>query len=185
MDYKQIGVILLVVVMVLLARQWGKHRGQSSRSARMMKKYATITEEVFDSIPPEELVEAMVCRVLAACADDPRPDPVKALAELSHPYTVVYSTWAVCKELVRGDFAALMTTPTKELVEPAREAMTVMGAIRCAAALEAMRTAYADGVEDAEAMAEYHRAVTAETPLSLCEEYIRDRREEFLDKTAE
>lgn len=181
MDFKQIGLIALVAVMALLVQKWGKNVGKGTRSARLMKKYAVMTGEVFDGIPQDELVEAMVCRVLAQAAEDRRPDPVKTLADMSHAYTVVYSTWAVCKELAAGDFAALMSTPTKELVEPAREAMQALGAADCAAALEAMRTAYAEGREDAEAEGAYRLAVAKETPLSLCEEYIRDHREEFLD----
>jgi hypothetical protein len=180
-DFKQLGLVALVAALAILVQKWGRSVGKSSRSARLMKKYAVITAEVFDGIPQDELVEAMVCRVLSEAAAARRPDPVKTLAGLSHPYTVVYSTWAGCKELAAGDFAALMSTPTKELVEPAREAMQTIGAPECAAALEAMRAAYAEGREDAEAAKTYRLAVAKETPLSLCEEYIRDHREEFLD----
>ena len=180
-DYKQIGLLVLVAVLVLLASRLGKRFGQESRSARLMKKYACMTAEVFDGIPEDERVTAMVCHVLSVAAKTRRPHVVKVLASVSHGYTVVYSVWAVCNELARGDFAGLMSTPTKELVEPAREAMQAIGAADCAAALEAMRVAYAEGQEDAEAEGAYRLAVAKETPLSLCEEYIRDHREEFLD----
>ncbi len=180
-EYKQIGLLLLVVVLVLLAQRFGKRQGQNSRSGRLMKKYARITPDVFEAIPRDELVTAMVCRVLSEAADTRHPDVVKALSTMSHGYTVVYSIWAVCSELAAGDFAALMSTPTKELVELACEAMAAVGAPRCAAALEAMRAAHAEGQTDPAAMETYRSAVTEETPLSLCEDYILDRREEFTD----
>ena len=180
-DYKQIGLLVLVAVLVLLASRLGKRFGQESRSARLMKKYACMTAEVFDGIPEDERVTAMVCHVLSVAAKTRRPHVVKVLAAMSHGYTVVYSVWAVCNELARGDFAALMSTPTKELVEPAGEAMTAIGAPRTAAALEAMRTAYAEGQTNDAAMEEYRLAVQEETPLSLCEQYIVDHRDEFVE----
>ena len=180
-DYKQIGLLVLVAALVVLAGRLGKRQGQNSRSARLMKKYARITPEVFDAIPEDERVTAMVCRVLNMAADARRPDVVKALAAMSYGYTVVYSVWAVCSELARGNFAALMSTPTKELVEPAREAMAAIGALRCAAALEAMRAAHAEGQADDAAVEAYRLAVQEETPLSLCEQYIADHRDEFVE----
>ena len=56
-----------------------------------------------------------------------------------------------------------------------------MGAPRCAAALEAMRAAYTEGQTDDAAMEAYRLAVQEETPLSLCEQYIADHRDEFID----
>ena len=67
LDFKQIGLIALVAALALLVQKWGKSMGKGTRSARLMKKYAVITEELFDGIPQDELVEAMVCRVLADC----------------------------------------------------------------------------------------------------------------------
>lgn len=185
MDWKQIGLIVAVLALVVLAQRLGKRHGQGTRSARLMKKYAVITRETFETIPEDELVEAVVSRVLARAAKDRRPDPVKTLAGMEHGSTVVYSVWAVCKEMAAADFAALMATATRELVEPAREAMTAMGAVRCAGALETMRAAFAAGEEYTEAEQTFRVAVTEETPLSLCEGYIRDHADEFIDQQEE
>ena len=65
-------------------------------------------------------------------AKDRRPDPVKTLAGMEHGSTVVYSVWAVCKEMAVSDFAMLTTTATKDLVEPAQQALVAIGAPQCA-----------------------------------------------------
>lgn len=180
-DIKRIILIVLVAGLVVLAQKTGKKQAHGLRSLRLMKKYARITPQVWETIPREDLVDAMVSRVLAGASASRCPDPVQTLSGISHSYTVVYSVWAVCKELATGDFAALMQTPTAALVEPAAEAMKAIGAPRCAVALEAMLAAYTADGESAPSMEDYRVAVTEETPLSLCEEYIIDHREEFLD----
>lgn len=180
-DMKQILLLLALVVVLLAIRHLGKSKGANTRSAILMKKYATITREAFDRIPEDELVDAVVSRVLAKAADSRRPDPVKTLADLPHGSTVVYSVWAVCKEMAASDFPMLMTTATRELVEPAREALSAIGAPRCAETLEAMRTAYGAGEDMEESQAAFRAAVTEECPLSLCEGYIRDHATDFID----
>ena len=180
-DIKQIVLLLALVVVLLAIRHLGKSKGKNTRSAILMKKYATITRETFDRIPEDELVDAVVSRVLAKAAESRRPDPVKTLADLPHGSTVVYSVWAVCKEMAASDFSMLMTTATKELVEPAREALLAIGAPRCAEALEAMRLAHAASEDGESFQTAFRVAVTEECPLSLCEEYIRDHAADFID----
>lgn len=180
-DIKQILLLLALVVVLLAIRHLGKNKGANTRSAILMKKYATITRETFDSIPEDELVDAVVSRVLAKAAESRRPDPVKTLADLPHGSTVVYSVWAVCKEMAASDFSMLMTTATKELVEPAREGLSTIGATACAEALEAMRVAQAAGEDIQESQTAFRTAVLAECPLSLCEGYIRDHAADFID----
>ena len=180
-DWKQILLLLALVVVLLAIRHLGKSKGANTRSAILMKKYATISREQFDRIPQDELVDAVVSRVLAKAADSRRPDPVKTLSTMPHGSTVVYSVWAVCKEMAASDFAMLTTTATKELVEPAVEALSAIGAPRCAEALEAMRAAHAAGEDITAPQEAFRAAVTSECPLSLCEEYIIDHAADFID----
>lgn len=182
MDWKQIALLLALVVVLLAIRQLGKNKGAGTRSAMLMKKYATISREQFDRIPEDELVDAVVSRVLAKAAKDRRPDPVKTLSAMLHGSTVVYSVWAVCKEMAVSDFHMLTTTATKELVEPAQQALVAIGAPQCAETLTAMAAAHAAGEDIAEVQEAFRGAVLAECPLSLCEGYIRDHAEDFIDE---
>ena len=184
-DLKKLLLFLVLIVILLVLRSMGKEKGAGTRAARLMKKYATITREQFDAIPQDELVDAVVSRVLARAEKNRRPDPVKELADMPHGSTVVYSVWAVCKEMARADFAALMKTATRELTEPAREGLSAIGAPACAEALEALRTAHADKEDLAEQEAAFRVAVQTECPLSLCEAYIRDHAEDFIDANEE
>ncbi len=175
--------ILLVIaaLLVLLALHLSKRRGGHTRAAKLMKQYATITQESLDAIPEDELVDAIVSRILAKTEEARTPNPVKTLAEMPHGNTVVYSVWAVCKELAVSDYTMLVTTATRELVEPAREALSAIGATACAEALETMRQAHAAGEDYADAEAAFHRAVEEECPLALCGDFIRDHAEDFID----
>lgn len=184
-DWKQLLLLVALVVVLVAIRALGKHQGSGTRSARLMKKYATISEEAFAAIPEEELVDAVVSRVLAKAAAARRPDPTVVLAGLPYGSTVVYSIWAVCKEMAAGDFAMLMTTATKKLVEPATEALSAVGATACSRALADMAAAHATGQPTEEAAQAFHLAVESECPLTLCEGYIRDHAADFIDGAEE
>lgn len=181
-DWKQIVLLAVLAVLLLLLSRIGRRKGGHTRSAMLMKKYATISREDFDRIPKEDLVEAVVSRVLAKAAAQHRPDPVRVLADLPHGSTVVYSVWAVCKEMASADFAALMHTATKELVEPAIEALSAIGAPGCSGALAAMHAAHKAGEPTDEAEQAFRLAVQTECPLSLCEAYVKDHADDFIDQ---
>ena len=165
---------LAAVACYILLRRMGKDKKDESRAAKLMKKYATLTEENLASTPDEELVEAVVANVLSRAADSRRPDPAAELAVMPQPFTVVYSIWTVCKELARGDYKALTRTATREMVEPAIDGLPVIGASATAAALTALRAAYADKADTDAAEKAFHVAVEQECPLTLCAAYIRD-----------
>lgn len=166
--------IVAAVVCFLLIRLMNRSKDDESRAAKLMKKYATLTPENLSAAPDEELVEAVVCNVLAQAEDTFRPNPVKILAGLPQPFTVVYSVWAVCKELSRGDYHALTRTATREMVQPAIDGLPVIGATATAAALSALREIYENKEDTAAAETAFHKAVETECPLSLCVAYIRD-----------
>ena len=165
---------LAAVVCYILLRRMGKDKKDESRAAKLMKKYATLTEENLASTPDEELVEAVVANVLSHAAESRRPDPSMELTVMPQPFTVVYSIWTVCKELARGDYKALTHTATREMVQPAIDGLPVVGASATAAALTALRDAYEKKADTAEAEKTFHLAVEQECPLTLCATYIRD-----------
>lgn len=166
--------VLGVIVCYLLLRRMGRGKNDDSRSAKLMKKYATLTVENLTATPDEELVEAVVAHVLSRAADNRRPDPTKELASMPQPFTVVYSVWAVCKELARGDYRALTHTATRYVVDPAVDGLPVIGATATASALTALRDGFAAKQDTEELEKSYHLAVEQECPLALCAAYIRD-----------
>lgn len=165
------GALIVVAYMLL---KMGRSRNSDSRSAKLMEKYKTLTPELLAETPDEELVEAVVACVLAEASESRRPDPAYTLSKWPQPYTVVYSIWAVCKELANGDYRALTRTATREMVEHACDGLPLVGAPRTAEALKAVVEAYKEGQDIAAAESEFHAAVETECPLSLCVTYIRD-----------
>lgn len=174
MEHETILLILAAVVCYILIRRIGKGKKDESRSAKLMEKYATLTAENLAATPDEELVEAVVAHVLSHAADSRRPVPAAVLAVMPQPFTVVYSIWAVCKELSRGNYAALTRTATREMVQPAIDGLPVIGAPATAAALTALQTAHTDKQDTEGAEHAFHLAVEQECPLALCAAYIRD-----------
>ncbi len=174
MGKETILLIVAAAVCYILIRRMGKDKHDDSRATKLMKKYATLTEENLSATPDEELVEAVVANVLSHAAENRRPDPAAELAVMPQPFTVVYSIWAVCKELSRGDYKALTRTATKEMVDHAIDGLPVIGAPATAAALAALRDAYAAKEDTADGEKAFHVAVEQECPLTLCATYIRD-----------
>lgn len=174
MGKETILLALAAVVCYILIRRIGKDKNDESRSAKMMKKYAALTEENLAATPDEELVEAVVAHILARAADSRRPNPAAELAVMPQPYTIVYSIWAVCKELARGDYKALIRTATRDMVDHAVDGLPVIGAPATAVALTALRDVHAQKQDTAEAEKAFHLAVEQECPLTLCAAYIRD-----------
>ena len=106
--WKDIAILVALAACVWFLLKLGRNRNGESRSARLMEKYKTLTPDLLAETPDEELVEAVVACVLAEAADSRRPDPAYTLSKRPQPYTVVYSIWAVCKEMANGTYAALM-----------------------------------------------------------------------------
>ena len=64
MPWKEIGIVAGLVICLLAIQKLGRRHGDESRSARMMKKYKTLTPELLADTPDEELVEAVVASPL-------------------------------------------------------------------------------------------------------------------------
>lgn len=172
--WKEIGILVGLAICALAISKLGRRRNDDSRSAKLMKKYKTLTPELLADTPDEELVEAVVACVLAEAAESRRPDPAYTLSKWVQPFTVVYSIWAVCKEMAHGSYHALTRTATREMVEHAVDGLPVVGAPKTAEALKAIVAAHKEG-EDTEATEHtFHAAVEEECPLTLCVAYIRD-----------
>lgn len=177
---REIGIALALVVCMLAVVRLGRRRNDDSRSARLMKKYKELTAELLADTPDDELVEAVVAHVLADAAESRKPDPLYTLSKLPQPYMVVYSTWAVCKELAHGDYAALTHTATRHVVQDACDGLPLIGAPATAEALTALVALHKEGEDTAEAERTFHTAVETECPLALCVTYIRDHVAELL-----
>ncbi len=176
----ELGLAVGAIVCYVLIRRIGKDKRDESRSAKLMEKYATLTAENLAATPDEELVEAVVAHILACANDSRRPNPAAELAVMPQPYTIVYSIWAVCKELARGSYAALTHTATRGMVDHAVDGLPVVGAPATAAALAALRDAYAEKLDVEGAEKAFHLAVEQECPMTLCAAYIRDHVEALL-----
>ncbi len=172
--WKDIAILVALAACVWFLLKLGRNRSGDSRSARLMEKYKTLTPELLAETPDEELVEAVVACVLAEAADSRRPDPAHTLSKRPQPYTVVYSIWAVCKEMANGTYAALMHTATREMVEHACDGLPVVGAPATAEALKTLAALHKEDADTAEAEKAFHTAVESECPLTLCVAYIRD-----------
>ncbi len=177
---RELGIALALVVCMWAIAKLGRRRGDDSRSARLMKKYKTLTPELLADTPDDELVEAVVANVLADAAESRKPDPLYTLSKLPQPYMVVYSIWAVCKELARGDYATLTRTATRDVVQDACDGLPVIGAPLTAEALKALIALHKEGEDTAEAETAFHHAVETECPLALCVTYIRDHVAELM-----
>ncbi len=179
MTTTELIILIVVALLLLLAMKFGKRQGKDTRAARLMKRYAVMTREKLDNAPEGELVDGVVSRILAKAAEQRRPEPLVVLANLPHANTVVYTVWVVCKEMAASDYAAMMKTSARSLADAAEGCFAQIGASQCAAAFATLNTAEnrTDDMESALRM-----AMQAECPLSLCEEYIRDHAEDFLDE---
>ncbi|MBE6778633.1 MAG: hypothetical protein E7541_04515 [Ruminococcaceae bacterium] len=173
MDWEHIVLIVLLVLVLIALRRVGSHRGEETRAARLMKEYKIMTAEKLAAAPEGELADAVVSRILARAQEMRRPDPVTVLADMEHGNTVVYSVWVVCKEMAAGDARSLQSRRARSVTALAAESLEAVGASACAAAFRAMLET---GEEDA-----FRAAVQQEQPLALCEEYIRDHQEDFID----
>ena len=178
--WKEIGIILALVVCMFAISRLGRRRHDDSRSAKLMKKYKTLTPELLADTPDYELVEAVVAHVLAEAGESRKPDPLYTLSKKPQPYLVVYSVWAVCKELARGDYKALTHTATRHVVQDACDGLPLIGATATAEVLKSVVALHEAGEDTAEAEAAFHTAVESETPLGLCVAYIRDHMAELM-----
>lgn len=182
MDWKELVVLVIIALALLAAMRFGRRQGKNTRAERLMKKYAVMTKELIVSAPEGELVDGAVSRVLAKAAESRRPDPVVVLSGLPHANTTVYAVWVVCKEMAVNGYVAMMKTAAKDFADLAQASFADIGATACAAAWEALHTAE-DKTEELEQA--LHLAIQSECPLALCEEYIRDHAEDFIDSVEE
>lgn len=181
MDWKEMIILVVIALLLLVAMRFGRRQGKDTRAERLMRKYAVMTREMIENAPEGELVDGAVSRVLAKAAEARRPDPVVVLASLPHANTTVYAVWVVCKEMAASGYAAMMKTAAREFADLARESFADIGAEACAAAWEALHVAEEKTDELEQAL---RAAIQAECPLSLCEDYIRDHADDFIDAPA-
>ena len=177
MGWEWIVCMVLLVVVSLALRRIGAARGENTRAARLTKQYAVMTAAKIADAPEGELVDAVVCRVLAQAQDTRRGDVVRVLADLQRGPCAVYCVWVICKEMAAGEYSALMKTESKHMAALAAESFGAVGAPACKLAWERLTQSPDEANERA-----FREAVQTEQPLARCEEFIRDNAQEFIDE---
>lgn len=179
MSWKEMVVLAVIAVLLLVLQRIGRRHGQDTRASRLMKTYAVMTQEKLDAVPDGELVDAVVSRILAKAEQSHRPDPIVTLASLPNDNTVVYTVWVICKELAVSDYETMMKTAAKDFADLAKNAFDAIGAAQCAQDWQTLHTAEKKTVAMQDAL---RLTIQTECPLTLCEEYIRDHAQAFIDE---
>lgn len=173
-------VVLAVIIGIYLLILERREKGGKGND--LIKRYATMTEEILAAIPDEELVRAVAANLLNK-QDEKHPDLSVTLPLLSFGRCGIYSVWLVCNELEKRDLAAYFRSPYRRFAGYAAEGFETIGATACAAAMTAACEAY-EKKETARFTSltdELRQAIKTEQPLSLCVTYIRDNPHEFVD----
>ena len=168
-------VLILVAIAIYLYLKWLDKNEKSGKTAALYEQYQTLTADTLSALPDEELVRAVVANLLAR-----NTDLYVESAVLSHGRTAVYSVWLMCNEIETADFEKLSAT-SRRFADMATNGFHLLGAEACAAALQTLVTAFADGTLTPELSAHLRDAVQAEQPLERCAAYIRENIEEFCD----
>ena len=186
-DAGQNGYYLLVLVFMALLvglYLWGNARKEKKEQKEDPSvTYAQLDEDKLAAVEDDRLVNAVAANLMAKL-DKRHPDAYATIPLLSHGRCMVYSVWLLCNELDQAGFEELFASPSGEFTELAANALSELGAPRCA---EALRRAMAVQSPDelSELHADFLEGVEAEQPLSLCRDYIRDNPGEFVDREEE
>ncbi len=168
-------VLILLAIAIYLYLKWLDKKEKSGKKATLYEQYKTLTADTLSALPDEELLRAVIANLLARGTD-----LYKETAVLSHGRTAVYSVWLLCNEIATADFNKLSAT-TRRFADMATDGFLLLGAEKCAAALQTLVTAFADGTLTAELSAALRDAIAAENPLERCTAYIRENIDEFCD----
>lgn len=175
------GTVILVILALLIYvyLRWLDKKEKSDKAVALYRQYAVLTPQTLASLPDEEVLRAVIANLLAK-ADRRRPDLYTQLALLSRGQAAVYSVWLLCRESETADFPEIPAA-SRRFAEPAITGFSLLGAADCAAALQALVTAFADGTVAPALSAAFRNAIALEQPLALCLHYIRENPEEFCD----
>ncbi len=158
-------------------------RTKSDGAAALCKTYAVMTRELLNSVPDEDVVQAVVANLMNK-QDKRRPDAAAQLPLLSRGRAAVYSVWLLCHELETQEFDAFFNSPSRRFAEPAIDGLERIGATNSATALRTAVRTFEDRAEQPlwnAVTTVFREAIAAEQPLTLCVQYIRENPEEFID----
>ncbi len=175
------GTLVLIALALLIYAylRWLDKKEKSDNSVALYKRFAVLTPETLQTLADEEVLRAVIANLLAK-TDRRRPDLYTQLPVLSRSRTAVYSVWLLCRELEAADFPKIPAA-SRRFAEPAIVGFSLLGAEKCAAALQTLVTAFADGAVTKELSAAFRQAVSCEQPLTLCVDYIRENVQDFCD----
>lgn len=168
-------VLILLAIAIYLYLKWLDKKEKSGKKATLYERYKTLTPDTLSALPDEELLRAVIANLLAR-----NTDLYRETAVLSHGRTAVYSVWLLCNEIATADFEKLSAT-SRRFADVATDGFLLLGAERCAAALQNLVTAFANGTLTAELSATFRDAIEQEQPLEQCTAYIRQNINEFCD----
>ncbi len=177
------GLVLLVFAALIIGLYlWGSTRkSQAGKADRLQAAYRRLTRPLLDSIPDEELVDAVAANLLAKL-DKRKPDAYKVIPTLSRGRCAVYSVWLTLHEVESGGLAAYLSSPSGQFLTLAADGCELVGASGCAAALREAAARPLDPTEADDLQARFLAAASAEHPLDGCREYIRDNPGDFVDE---
>lgn len=167
------GTKTLIMAALALGIAWYLHR--LSKKEKQENAAARLTAQTLANTPDEALVNAVVRDLLESCEQARQnsrlpwtaPDVYRMVANWSNPQVNVYAVWVAVKETENSGIAGMKASPSGVFFDLSADGFAQIGATACEAAFRA---------EDEAAFA---AAVTAENPLTLCVEYIRDNAEAF------
>lgn len=170
--------VLIAFVSILMNKRYDK--GQKERAELLAVQYKTMTRELLDETPDEDLLDAVVAN-LNGKLDEKTPDPYHTIPLLSRERFLIYGLWLCDHELQNGNFSTMQSTGSFRFLEAASSACEQIGAEKCAEALTAalQNAADADALNDAHIA--YVEARATEQPLEKAVTFVRDNAPAFLD----
>lgn len=174
--------ILILLTLILGVYLWNKsYHHKEDHAERLQKTYRILSRELLNSVPDEELVNAVIANLMGKL-DKLRPDDYKAITVLSRGRCAVYSVWLTCHELKTDGLLTYLRGPSGRFAELAADGLELVGAAESAEALCAVRNLdLSDEEKLSFAEGQLMNAITREKPLELCCDYIRTNPDEFVD----
>lgn len=174
--------LLVLAALILGVYLWGNslHK-KEGKAEKLQHTYRTLSREILDKIPDEDLVDAVAANLLAKL-DEQNPDAYKTITALSRGRCAVYSIWVICHELNSEGLSAYLKSPSGRFLELTVTGFQTVGADDCAALLKEVTDIRSFDEKDLISLQEKMLdAVGREQPLALCRDYIRTNPDEFID----
>lgn len=132
----RLGLMIAAAAAIGLYLWFTARRPAETRADRLQKLYDTLTPELLDSVPDEELVDAVIANLMAKL-DSQVPDDYTTIPLQSHGQCAVHSVWLTSRVLEADGFVGYWQNPSGRFAELAMDGLELIGAGECAAVLRA------------------------------------------------